>query len=207
MATHSPVSGRALPIRVAKNPRILLATRDSPSRPKVPPGPDCPPPRVSTVPLSRCTQKVLHSSAPDVERPRFDGSLREDDFAVVSMPIVRGGAEPGAGRHASEAVVSLVWYFGVTSLGTNWATLGPGLIYGFSLVRKTWYVFICVWILLWMKWRSTEIVLSLEDTLESLSLIHSIGSLSWAIIKIILSYFRIRIRYINCKKRTSNINM
>jgi hypothetical protein len=48
-----PVSGRALPIRVAKKPRMLLATRDSPSRPRLPPGPCCP--RVSTVPMSRCT--------------------------------------------------------------------------------------------------------------------------------------------------------
>ena len=46
-----PVSGSALPILVAKKPRMLLATRESPSRP---PGP-CWPARVSTVPTSRCT--------------------------------------------------------------------------------------------------------------------------------------------------------
>lgn len=54
ITVHLPVSGRALLIRVEKNPRMLVATRDSPSRLRPPPGACCP--RVSTVvPLCRCT--------------------------------------------------------------------------------------------------------------------------------------------------------
>lgn len=51
---NSPVSARA--ILWTKNPRMLVATRDSPSRPKEPPGAsDCRPPRTSTMPMSKCT--------------------------------------------------------------------------------------------------------------------------------------------------------
>lgn len=58
-----PVSGRALLIRVEKNPRMLVATRESPSRLRPPPGACCP--RISTVvPVSRCTAFLWGPSTP-----------------------------------------------------------------------------------------------------------------------------------------------
>lgn len=121
----SPVSGSALPIRVEKKPRMLEATRESPSRPRLPPGPCCP--RVSTVvvPMSRCT----YGSLP----------LR-GTTAPVTQPAVQssGGAgclAPGAvldGARAVSATPSLVPLQDVIPQGPIPPSY-PLLIYGFYI--------------------------------------------------------------------------
>lgn len=79
---YLPVSGRALPILVAKNPRMLVATRESPSRPKVAPGGPFCPRVVSTVASKRswctCTNH-FYFFIYDVARTHGTYGRRPDD--------------------------------------------------------------------------------------------------------------------------------
>lgn len=96
---NSPVSGRALPIRVAKNPRMLVATRDSPSRLRLPPGPCCP-----GSPRCRCpgAQYVMFSSLPILVCVHFPDAARAGG-ETRGLRIGRGGVDGDMRRGAAAA--------------------------------------------------------------------------------------------------------
>lgn len=84
-----PVSGRALPILVAKKPRMLVATRESPSRLRLPPGPCCP--RFSTVLVSRCTLSCCFTHTRcSKRRERSCDTVGADFLKTTSIPAQLG---------------------------------------------------------------------------------------------------------------------
>lgn len=83
------MSGRALPILVAKKPRMLVATRESPSRLRLPPGPCCP--RLSTVLASRCTLSCCFThTLCSRRRERSYGTGDAGFLKTTSIPAQRG---------------------------------------------------------------------------------------------------------------------
>lgn len=117
----SPVSGKALPMRLAKNPLRLVAARSSPSRPIVPLGPACPP-CVSTVPLSRCTQDSRSHPRTTCDRC-WDAC---EVLAAAARSRIRGGGAWGQARGVAMPLAD--------GLGGR-LLRGRGWIYGFALIR------------------------------------------------------------------------